>query len=217
MLLYHYSSEFFRTLKTRRASGIATPEQIAKAVKMAETYHLAGAYVDHISFFFDPIPSRLLGEIFGTDHKAWAKGNELFEYSVDVRTFPNKVLYTVVETPEDIRLLDAVEWQDNETFRKDYLLAEADRKVLSGETGFTLKALKLQMAKYQGHTAEYYAKNRNCDDWEDIRNMYAARVPHLMFYPPKGEVQWCGIKQLTIGSDTRRPVSPKLLTPSSAW
>lgn len=217
MVLYHYSTEFFQLLKTRRVSGVVSLEDVKKAEAAAAKYNYIGAYVDHISFFFDPIPSKLLSELFDSDHKAWAKGTELFEYAVDVRTFPNKLKYSVVETPTDIDILDQTDWQPNESFRLEYMLAEAKRKQLSGETGTTLRGLKQQMAIYAGHTREYYEKVKDCAEWDEVKNMYAARVPHLMLYPNDGVVKYCNVKQLTIGNDTRRQIKNVLTAPSSKW
>lgn len=204
MLLYHYSKERYDVLKTRRLSHTFSASELVKIKKRTEFTSSVGMYIDHISFFFDPIPSALLGDIFDKDHSAWFPGSKLYEYVIDSKELSNLVAYDVVETPEELVVFDRVDWPDNDpAFARQYFRDRARRTRHNRTNGTRYLDLLEQIRKYQGTTKEHYRKAVLRDDWYENRLKYAANVPHLMVYPKGGEVSYFEIRELTIGSDER--------------
>lgn len=221
MQLYHYAAKQFDALKTRRASGVATADEIRKAEAQAKKFHDEGAYVDHISFFFDPIPSKTLGQIFGADHAVWYPGSQLFEYVVDVEALGDDVLYRVVESLRRTVFLDK--------FSKDNNWESDDPAILSryisqinalqkkwGELGRGIPALRSQILLNKGKTEENYLAAAARPDFADGKHRYASNVPHLMAYPTSGVVAYKAINKLVIGNDARTPVNLHS-TPAMRW
>lgn len=211
MKLYHYAPDLFTSLQTRRKSGLATAVEIKRSEESAKKYLSEGAYVDHISFFFDPIPSKVLANIFGPTHRAWAKGTKLFEYVIDVPALGNDVLYRVVESARKTAFLDQFSkdhnWEDDDPV----LLMKYTKEINAlqrkwGELGTGLINLERQIALNVGKTEQAYVIASQREDFEWGREKYAANVPHLMVYPSSGEVAISSISSLVMGSDTRVPV-----------
>lgn len=205
MNLYHYSKEQHDTLKTKRASGKATPEEIIKSEKSAQRILMPGtAYVDHISFFFDPIPSEILGNLYGKGHPAWFEGNELYEYVVRIDSLPEKLLYEVVESEREVAALDKFvkdhNWVDDDPvlLRKwfAFILRE---KVKWGEYGNDRSKLALQAKKNAGNLSTNFLKAVQRDDFKENFTKYAASVPHLMCYPATGMIQYELMNLVVIG------------------
>ena len=70
MYLYHYSDKLFDRLLTKRKQGVTDDEN------KLEKY----AYLDHISFFLEPIPLDILPSIHKNKHPFYVEGKELNEY-----------------------------------------------------------------------------------------------------------------------------------------
>ena len=204
--LYHYSAEPHWQLMTRRKLGIPK-EEIVKAEAHAKKLGLEGAYVDHISFFFDPIPTKLLPQIYGDQHRAWAKGTRLYEHTVDVSTLDSQILYRVVESAACTKLAYGFPWpahDDLETLLR--FLAMTDKlQRKNGELGIDRKELERQILVHKGHTTANFILASERTDFNDGREKYAANVPHLMIYPTSGEIKVDTISAITMGSSTRTP------------
>ena len=99
MKLYHYSTERFLKIETRRLQGIAEQE-IKSAEDKASKMGLPLPYVDHVSFFLEPIPKDTIASIFKGEHPFWKAGQTLYEHVVDTKTIDEKSFYRIVETPE---------------------------------------------------------------------------------------------------------------------
>lgn len=116
-LLYHYSQSPLPILLTKRQAG-ADPLEITRSEKKQKELNLEAPYVDHMSFFFDPIPSKLVSEIFGSNHNFWYKGNVIYEHLVDVNQFEGDVLYRVVESVRKTAFMDEFievnDWTDDD-------------------------------------------------------------------------------------------------------
>jgi len=205
MKLYHYSKERHSTLLTKRAaSGDRNP---SKFDGFKETYN------DHISFFFDPIPSKTVGRLFGKEHAVWFPGNVLYEYVIDTNQFENDIFYHVVESAKKTAYLDEFsithDWvEDNPATLALWKKEILERSIKWGEIGKSLAGLNHQIKLHLGTTEAAYLNAFKRDDWEDGKHRYASNVPHLMIYPRRGEVIYEKISRLVIGNDRRVGVAP---------
>lgn len=209
--LYHYSSDYWDVLKSRRVSGIASSDEIRKADQSADQKESHGSYVDHISFFFDPIPSKLLSELFGPGHRAWFKGNVLYEYVIDVESLENDIAYHVVESFHRTLFLDKFSekhnWIDDDPrLLKLYLKELKPLEAAWGEFGTGLRELRKQISANQGNTEAGYRFAAKREDFADGQHRYASNVPHLMLYPANGIVVWESVNKVTIGIDKRASI-----------
>jgi len=209
MFIYHYSPLLFDTLQTKRRRGAATAEEIRKAQTQAVRILQPGAlYVDHLSFFFEPIPSEILHVLYGHDHPVWFAGSELYEYKVDASKIPSKSLYEVVESPREIAALDKFvadnNWVDDDPkLLKEWFAFILAEKIKWGEYGNDHSKLLLQIKNAQGTLEENFFKAVKRDDFKDNFKKYAASVSHLMLYPVGGEVVVSCVNKVTIGSKKR--------------
>ena len=212
MFIYHYSAKPHPTLLSKAASGVMTPAQI-KLVRLEarKKPYKALPYCDHISFFFDPIPSEILPKIFGEGHPVWFKGNKLYEHVVSVSDLPSDIVYHVVESQKRTELLDKFSeennWVDDDPdllFKWQILISQ--QEALWGEQGIGRSKLEQQIKQNAGNTGNNYIKASERDDFEFGRNKYAANVPHLMLYPPEGKIKITQINSLIIGSKNRTKV-----------
>ena len=207
MKLYHYSAQKHAVLKTKRITQPHTPESLKVLERQAHDMYSIGTYIDHISFFFDPIPSMLVSKLFGMKHRAWFKGNVLYEHVVEVDSLRRPFNYDVVETPTELTILDETVWaHDNIDFFRQYMRCSARRKLTSGEQGNDYTAFAAQVEKYQGTTEHYFRAAAKRHDWDENRIKYAASVPHAMIYPIAGKIHHQSVNRITVGSDKRTPV-----------
>lgn len=203
MKLYHYSKELYDKLKTKRISGLADKKEIEEAEKFQSVSGLPGAYVDHISFFFDPIPYKEIGNIYGNFHSTWYNGSELNEYIIDTRELDNDITYYITETPNQIKLLDNTDWIDTDEFLLEYKKKLNALKKEWKEIGHSKKDLEEQIKLYKGKTLDYYIKARKRRDYEENKFKYAANVPHSMIYPKSGIIEYESVSKIIIGPKTK--------------
>ncbi len=192
MNLYHYSSQLLDVLKTKREQNVLTPKQIEEAERQAKIGKLVGAYCDHISFFFERIPLDIQSAIYGNDHPVWFQGNKLYEYEVPVLGLPD-FKYDIVETPKKTALYYDESLTIPAYRRKLEALIKAEGYQGKGATEL-IKALKPLI----GTTRECVAKANSYPNWEQIKNKYAANVPHVMIYPTGGLVRFANVRQIII-------------------
>lgn len=217
--LYHYSPKRFDSLMTRRQSGLATPDDIKKGVEEAKRFNWPGNYVDHISFFFEPLPSKQIGKLFNNDHPVWFDGNRLFEYVVDTDVLDKRILFDVVESEKKTRFADEFakkhNWvEDNPDLLSRYLAEAKVKRQLWGEVGVSLDGLVKQIEANQDKLLSCYKAAVKREDFEFNRTKYAANVPHVMIYPSSGIVPYEQVNSLIIGSDRREVIlitKPKAL------
>lgn len=204
MKLYHYSKEQYPILLTKRAAGgDRTPTRFDGYKE---------SYNDHISFFFDPIPSKTVAKLFGRDHAVWYPGSVLYEYTIDTDQFERDLFYHVVESAKKTAYLD--EFSTEHSWETDHpaTLALWEKEILPrlvqwGEIGKSLAGLHKQIRLHQGTTEAAYLAARKRPDWADGKHRYASNVPHLMLYPRAGEARYGAVNRITIGSDLRTPVA----------
>lgn len=201
MNLYHYSKEKHPVLKTRRTLGMSMPKG----------WTGSDDYLDHISFFFDPIPSKTIATIFGSDHGFWYRGNRIIEHIIDVDTLEPDVRYHVVESVERTKLLDEFaeenNWEeDDPKLLAKWLILERRKGLANHEIGFTLSELKKQITQNKGITELAYVAASAREDFQHGKRKYAANVPHVMIYPKEGSIPVMSFNKLTIGDNTRTPL-----------
>jgi len=210
--LYHYSKELYPELLTKAASGTMAPIEIklARLNARRQMPWPSLPYCDHISFFFEPIPSEVMDGIFGKGHPVWFKGSELYEYTVDLEDIPEKSPYYVAESPQRTQLFDNFveekNWvEDNPDLLWEWLMLESRMQRSWGEVGDNPHELEKQAKLYAkpGTLATAYLKASLREDFKDNFTKYASCVPHLMLYPVKGVVQYESVSRLVIGSKVR--------------
>lgn len=212
MFLYHYSKEIRSALLTKEKSGVMTPIQIKlEKLEARRRPWNSPPYCQHISFFFEPIPAKLLPELFGVEHPVWYPGNKLYEHIVKVEDFPTTITYEVVESLKKTALYDQFSEENNwvdddpELLEKWMILIDVKAREW-GEKGNKRSVLEQKIKENTGSIAENFRNAVAREDFEWNRKKYAANVPHLMLYPPTGRVAVHQIKGVTMGSDQRRSV-----------
>lgn len=192
MKLYHYSKDRYDDLRTLEKQRPITIEEKKKALQDILAYPAPGFYYQHISFFFDPIPYDILGKIYGKDHRIWYPGNQIFQYEIDLAALGN-FSYYITESPEQIKILydeslsDAeYEVQLKELMIKLHYIGEGKSKLIEASKSLI------------GTTRSSFLKVKSYSNWEEIKNKYAACVPHVMIYPEKGIVKYQSVKEVTI-------------------
>lgn len=200
--IYHYSAaagqEPFKDLQTKALSQKLSPNTLKEEREVAKEFHKVGAYCDHISFFFDPVPLDIIGELFGPWHHTWKPGNELYQYTVDVSTIAD-CPFEAVETPAALELLEKTVWRDDEEFKIDFFKRRLELQESLGEVGYTNAALRKVILRFKGSTREAYLKARKRGDWEENKTKYAASVPHLMIYPLNGIIRYEQVDVVKVG------------------
>lgn len=174
MLLFHYSKDLFDKLLTREKQG--------NVIKIKQESYLPGNYNQHISFFFDPIPFYLISKIYGKDHPVWFPGNKLYQYVVDSSTIGN-FKYHIVETPEKTQLV-----LDDSISEEDYKKIYPELAKKNFYLGTNNSELEKGSKKFINKTREYFLEANKKPNWEQVKNKYAAYIPHVMLYPDSGEV-----------------------------
>lgn len=192
MKLYHYSKQHYSELRTLEKQRPISQEEKKKAIEIRLSSLAPGFYYEHISFFFDPVPYEALGKIFGKDHHTWFPGSQLFEYEIDVKQLGH-FSYFIVETPEKTELFYNQTISDDEYDVRIKEIIEEHHYIGQGEKAF-IKASEPLI----GSTRDYYLKIKSRPNWNDIKNKYAATVPHVMVYPDKGIVKYNAVKEVTI-------------------
>ena len=205
MKLYHYNKTPIDTLKTKRVQGQVSTQEIQEAENYAKLFQLPGSYIDHLSFFFDPIPSVLLGSLYGDFHSIWWNGNTIVEHVIDTEDLDPHLIYRVVESPEKLAYLDSLEQREGDEWLINYYVGLNAIQLQNGELGSTRDNLEHQIRVFQGRTAFFYAQAKTRGDWEANKMKYAACVPHLMLYPDSGIIPIREWHQVTIGSEERKP------------
>lgn len=190
MLLYHYSKELYRQLQTRRITEKLTDDQI-QTIEAKARERSTLPYIDHISFFIEPIPLDILGVLFSKhDHPVWFDGNQLYEYTIDSESLKGNFWFEIVETPFDIQFMDS-NWLDNmsDLQKREYFAKQKELKLQNGECGYGSSELEKAAIKFLGTTRRFYIDGIKHHDSASLKR-YAARVPHIMLYPIGGIVAY---------------------------
>ena len=185
MLLYHYSKERFNELRTKENRGESTPNTF-------KNNGVIGSYDQHISFFLDPIPTSIMGKIYGKEHHTWYPGNELYQYEIESKDIGD-FTYSIVETPEKLELYydDSV---SEKQYQERYSKIVSDLKLI----GHNNKDLEIACKRYIGKTRSCIEKVKDLPNWNDLKNKYAAGVTHLMLYPTDGVIKYLNYDKVKI-------------------
>lgn len=201
MKLYHYSSKKYDVLKTLAKQAPMSAKEIKKVQQESlEEYKrtklmVPGYYYDHISFLFEPPPLSEMSSIFPPDHHTWRKGNSLYEYIVDSANI-GQFNYHVKEMPEKTRLRYATKsyGDGTEYYRK--------LKALTLDGGYIGKGsdqLDKCSLKFLGTTQDMYRAIKTRPDYDNLKDKYAASVPHVALYPVSGLVAYESVRLVTCG------------------
>ncbi|YP_009212997.1 hypothetical protein AVU38_gp148 [Ralstonia phage RSL2] len=190
MLFYHYSKAKYATLKTSRLTHHLSPEAIKKDVADQALYGMPGGYYDHISLFIEPIPEKDIARIFEHKHEFWKSGQKLYMHIVDTADMPHDMVFEVVETPEMDEWSDRFDWYHMTRQQREMALRAFYKEMRArGFIGTGPGAMESKCKKYLGKTKWFYEQARQRDDAEETLRQYAANVPHVMVYPPNGELR----------------------------
>jgi hypothetical protein len=189
MLFYHYSKHKFSSLKCSRLTHSLTKEAIEKDKSDREKFNRPGGYYDHISLFIEPIPEKSIAAIFEHKHEFWKSGNRLYMHIVDSNDFPPEMGYEIVETPEMDVWSDRFDWYNMDKYQRQVALAAYYKEERArGLMGHGTEKMISKCQKYLGKTKQYFEVSRQRPDAADTLKQYAANVPHVMVYPPSGEL-----------------------------
>lgn len=192
MLLYHYAKEPFETLRTRRHRGGVSVQELADEIAGAKFRHSPGSYYDHLSFFLEPAPLKILGAVFqDVPHDFWVAGATIYEHIVDSRQVGD-FKYQIVETPLDLTYLN--HWRDEWDMdpkwdgpKSKFFKDRAKAKLAVGEIGDGNVEFERVARKLMGRLPTEFIHAAKVYDRHD-RLKYAAGVPHVMLYPEHGEL-----------------------------
>jgi len=184
MKLYHYAHEKFPQLETLHY------RQVKK-----EGVHASADYGKHISFFFDPLDPIVLDQVYGDHHAFWKHGAQIWEHECDSHAFGDFTYY-IAETPEKLELF--YEYHANKITLNQYY-RRLDPILKAHQYEGNQHQLDHAAAKFVGHTSRYQRDAHRYPNWEEVKNKYAACVPHVMLYPQLGFTPVRYTRQITIG------------------
>jgi hypothetical protein len=207
--IYHYSTERFPFIKTRREQGVSESD-LEEAVHKAKKMGLPLPYVDHVSFFIDPIPKETIAAIFSNKHPFWKAGQTLYEHVIDTKDINEKSFYRIVETPEIDKYTDQFDWTVKDLSVRSKYFVEMNKEMLRlGYSGYSINKMVKMCQRFIGKTEGYYIKARQRPDAADSEQLYAGNVPHLMIYPMGGVIPVESKELIKLGS--AKPIVTDLL------
>ena len=201
MYIYHYSKKDFDIIKSLRKQNSLTKKELDNIDKKYFAKYIPGRYSYSISFFIEPIPTDIIGDLFDNKHKVWYNGNELYEYKVLVESIEKNIYYIFLESPEVIKYrysLDTDSMTDDEF--EIYLDKLNDILHNNNDVGIGRDNLEKQIKKYLVITRNQFIKARKLPDAKDTFNLYAANVTHLMLFPSNGEIEYQEKNKIVIGN-----------------
>jgi hypothetical protein len=195
--LYHYSTEKYDILKTRSKQGITDTKDINQTNKLISKILKFGNYNDHISLYFEKAPLDMLGTIYkGVDHDIWYTGSKLYEYEINLDDI-GAFVYNMVETPLEIKMFYDDKY-DNMSMEA-YVKMLYKLKIKSGLCGDDRSNFIKQVNNLKGTIVDEYIKLPSRPNWEDINQLYAPTVPHVMLYPDSGVIKYRSVKSVVVG------------------
>ena len=184
MKLYHYSKEKYPILKSK---SLVDGEEKGDLV----------SYKNHISFFFEPPPLDIIGDIFGPGHHTWAPGTKLIEHTVDTNNFGD-FFYRLVESPEKTAMI----YDDGLSVEAYHKKLKQINEIFRYE-GTTVEDLEFACKRLKGTVRKFYELLPTRTDFLNIKDKYAATVPHLMIYFEDRCVKISSTKQVQV-KDNRK-------------
>ena len=199
MLLYHYATKKFETLKTKQAQGIVTPKDMNESLDVCKEFYDSygvrkpGNYYEHISFFFDKIPDDIT-RFFPHNHEIWRKGNVIYEHVVDLSKCEH-FMYEVVEFPEKTKLRYDDSLNPAQYVHELGKVYRAKKYIGKNIKELTAIVKSEDLVKEQNR---YFEKLLIRSDYKEISQKYAASVPHVMLYPAEGVMEVSGVNKITL-------------------
>lgn len=190
MLLYHYGRKPFPFLMTSRHTVKRTAEQIKNMQEFNEKIGREHGFLDHVSFFFEPIPQDL-GSLYASadiTHKTWYPGAELYQHVVDTSSL--YFGFEIVETKEQWEFMNK-NWKTsfgsakNFNDRIEYFKQETAYKRQLGHLcniGNNSAVLDKAAKPYSNGIREAYLATIKNEEKDVLANYYAPNVPHVMLF-----------------------------------
>jgi len=191
MKLYHYSANSHDVLKSLYAQAKLTDKEAERANAWAVESQAVGPYHKHIALFFEKVPLDELGDIYGDYHEIWYHGNEIYEHTVSTEDMADRP-YVITET-ETHRATIGELWDDDYAHRGKYYTTLNKRQQDNNERGHTMSAMVKAAKPFVGGTRAAFEANRGKEDL-----LYAANVPHLMYYAGAFEIPVRKIEKVTV-------------------
>lgn len=182
MQFFHYNPKKYDTLLTKELQGVVSPEEAEQGRVAAEFRGDPGPYYEHVSFLLHPAPLDFIGAVFPPEHHTWGMGKELVEHVVELDDL-DIYAWRIVEGPVSMFFLEHIPWHDNPWYKRAWFGARNVARKLFREEGTDLRSLKKALSKiHPDTTRDSYAALLSRPDYDDIKDKYAATVPHLMVY-----------------------------------
>jgi hypothetical protein len=183
MKLYHYSAQKYDALLTKELQGVVTDGEREDDKAAARFRGDIGPYIQHVSFFIEPVPADILGSIFPRDHHTWAAGNVLYQYTVDVDDI-DIYGWCIIENKINL-IMDDMFWLDIDLYKKLFFTVRNIANSLAGNSGTTIVGLKKAGIKYMNTARDAFIALKKHKTFNEVKNLYAPRVPHVMVYTHK--------------------------------
>lgn len=198
MNVYHYNVNHLDKVLTKKIQGILTVKEENELLEMAKFREDPGPYYDSVSFLLEPAPLDILGTIFPDNHHTWTQGKNLFEHVINLEE-QDFYAWVIVEGPFQLFMVDSLPWFENTYYKKMFFKGVSLGRKLAGEVGKDLNSLKKALNKIPpGTTRAAYERLPKRKDFDNIKNMYAATVPHLMLYT-KSVISVKQVKSVSVG------------------
>lgn len=197
--LYHYSTQMLTKISTTRKIGKVSSDVISLAESRANSMGDIGCYLDHISFFLEPIPIDILPKLFKGEHPFYKPGAKIVEHVVAIK-FDDDIKWSLQETPDINSFSDQWDWNNVDADKRRLYIRKINKEMsrldLQGhDTSKMFNAIR----PYIGRTRDYFIKARSSKWANDTATQYAAEVPHLMIYPKDGIMDVINSKTVTLG------------------
>lgn len=207
--LYHYSTQQLTKINTKRKQGISDPDLIRHAESRANNLGDIGCYLDHISFFLEPIPVDILPKLFKGKHPFYQPNATLIEHVVAVK-LKDEIKWSLQETPVINEFSDRWDWEDIDVDKRRLYIRKINKEMTRLKLqGYDTLDMFNAIRPYIGRTKEYFIKARSSKWAEDTSTQYAAEVPHLMIYPKDGVMDVLKSKTVTLGLSSVNDISKK--------
>lgn len=201
MLLYHYNKRRLDRLLTRDLQEVVTDKERKNGLEASKFRGDVGPYYQSVSFLLEPAPIDTIGSIFPKDHHTWATGTELWEHEIDLEG-QDFYGWSIVEGPISMLFIDYVPWFKNPFYKKLFFRSLALGRTLFSESGKDYRSLEKALRKFPtGTTREAYMRLPKRKDYEDVKNLYAGTVPHLMIYT-KSPIQIANVTSVVVGGES---------------
>lgn len=189
MKLYHYSKEPFTELKISRLTKPRSKEEIDRIISFDKKVGREYGYLDHISFFFEPIPIDIGSLYKNIDHPIWKKDQILYEHVI--HTLGMDFAFDLYETPQLIEFMD-------KNFKPEFNKPENEKQLIQyfkdeivfmkklghhSSMGKSTQKLMDATSPFKGRTREFFLRTLALEKPEFLAKMYAPGVPHLFLYP----------------------------------